>query len=437
MLMRQASTAAGLGKSTKSGLGAKAALGASGALPSAFAATLGAGGAAAPADAVAQQLAALQPEADSDPFAYAADLPARAAEAEARAQAAREAQLLPLQKGDLPEGFEGLMTEPAGLWQLLQDLRRDKVASEHALHARSRALEAMKAHLALLAARYVTHKTAIDAIQTARDAIVNARELGQNDVELLLRLKMGQDEVSANNADCTPHPLGGATEVEWSHAIFAPADVVEAVNGDVRKLGLVKVGVLEEIKAFRKGLLYQKWEARYRQARADDEHEFHRDLQLMRAVGPVREFIMGVNIALKARQEVDRAEAKMAHLRKSHERALVLTDKSEAKVAAAIETREKAMASLARQTAQLKEGVALREVILRARSGGGKKDDAAADGEDRGGGTGSGNSALEEKMRTVALHGKLAAVAKQQAAEIKSLRQELARMLERSFPTLR
>ena len=91
----------------------------------------------------------------------------------ARAQAAREAQLLPLQKGDLPEGFEGLMTEPAGLWQLLQDLRRDKVASEHALHARSRALEAMKAHLALLAARYVTHKTAIDAIQTARDAIVN------------------------------------------------------------------------------------------------------------------------------------------------------------------------------------------------------------------------------------------------------------------------
>jgi hypothetical protein len=267
---------------------------------------------------------------------------------------------------------------------------------------------------------------------------VNARELGQNDVELLLRLKMGQDEVSANNADCTPHVLGGAAEVEWQHAIFTPADVVEAVNGDVRKLGLVKVGVLEDIKAFRKGLLYQKWEARYRQARADDEHEFHRDLQLMRAVGPVREFIMGVNIALKARTEVDRAEAKMAHLRKSHERALVLTDKSEAKLTAAIETREKAMASLARQTSQLKEGVALREVILRARSGGGggggKRADDAAEGEDR---AAAGLSEVEQKLRAVALQGKLAAVARQQAADIKALRAELARQLERSFPSIR
>ena len=40
-------------------------------------------------------------------------------------------------------------------------------------------------------------------------------------------------------------------------------------------------------------------------------------------------------------------------------------------------------------------------------------------------------------MRSVALHGKLAAVAKEQAAEIKSLRQELARLLERSFPSIR
>jgi hypothetical protein len=342
--------------------------------------------------------------------------------------------LLPLQKADLPEGFEGLMTEPAGLFALLQALRRAKVESELALSARTRALDAMKAHLALLASRYSAHKSAIDRIQAARTNITNARELGLNDLELMLRLKMGQDEVSANNFDCTPHAQGGAPEVEWAHAVFAPADAVESINGDVRRLGQAKVDALSDMKAFRKGLLYQKWEQQYRRLRADDEHEFHRDLQLMRAVGPVREFITGVDITLRARQDVDKAEAKLAHFRRSHERALALTDKAAAKLESAVEQRHRAMCSLARQVVQLREGVALREAILRSRGGGGEGG-GAAEGAEGKGAAAQQTSALEERMRVVALHAKLHAVARAQQDEIKELRRELGRALERSFPS--
>jgi len=293
----------------------------------------------------------------------------------------------------------------------------------------------MKAHLSLLASRYSAHKSAIDRIQAARASITNARELGLNDLELMLRLKMGQDEVSANNFDCTPHLQGGAPEVDWAHAVFAPANAVESINGDVRKLGQAKVDALSDIKAFRKGLLYQKWEQQYRRLRADDEHEFHRDLQLMRAVGPVREFITGVNIALRARQEVDKAEAKLAHFRRSHERALALTDKAAAKLEAAVEQRYRAMGSLARQVVQLREGVALREAILRSRGGGGGgKGAEVSEGKDESAAAQQ-PSALEERMRVVALHAKLHAVARAQQDEIKELRKELGRALERSFPS--
>jgi len=294
----------------------------------------------------------------------------------------------------------------------------------------------MKAHLAFLAGRYEKHKSAIDSVQASREAIVQKRVLGLNDIDLLLRLRMGQDEVSANNYDCTPHPQGGAPEVDWSHAILGPADLVEVINSDVRKLGQVKVDSLTDIKNFRKGLIYQKWEQIYRKARADDEDEFHRDLQLMRAVGSVREFITGVNIQLKARQEVDRVEQKIAHLKKSHERALSLTEKATAKLEAAIEQRKKAMTSLSKQTTQLKEGVSLREAILRSRGMGvTSSSNSNSNGESHGASSKPQIDANDERMKTVALHGKLHAVAKEQVLEIASLRKELARALERSFPS--
>ena len=379
----------------------------------------------------------LRPELDTDPYLYSTDATARAMEEEARQAAARDAIILPLQKADLSEGFEGLVNEPAGLFALVNTLRTQKIESEFALSSKTRVLDSMKAHLAFLAGRYEKHKNAIDSIQAARESILHKRELGLNDVDLLLRLRMGQDEVSANNYDCTPHPQGGAPEVDWSHAILGPADLVEVINGDVRKLGQVKVDSLTDIKSFRKGLIYQKWEQMYRRARADDEDEFHRDLQLMRAVGSVREFITGVNIQLKARQEVDRVEQKIAHLKKSHERALSLTEKATAKLESAIEQRKKAMASLARQTVQLKEGVALREAILRSRGVGVT---SAASTTSGGGANGTTSSKppinpTDEKMKTVALHGKLHAVAKEQALEIATLRKELSRALERSFPS--
>lgn len=187
---------------------------------------------------------------------------------------------------------------------------------------------------------------------------------------------------------------------------------------------------LNEIKAFRKGLAYQAWEAQYRSACAGDEHEFHRDLQLMRAVGTVREFITGVNVASKARQEVDKAEAKLAHFRRSHARGLAGLDKAAAKVERDVAERAAALAALEHQAADLAQNVALREAILRSRKGGappggaGASTDADADA----------SAARSDRMRAVALAGKLTGVAKAQAAEIEALQRELMRLRAKNFP---
>ncbi len=106
--------------------------------------------------------------------------------------------------------------------------------------ARAQTLDGMKGHLALLAARYETHKAAIDAVGAEREALAAARELALNDVEVLLRLRMGQDEVSSNAGDGTPHPGGGAHVTDWSDAMLVHGDVVEAVNIDIRKRGQVR-----------------------------------------------------------------------------------------------------------------------------------------------------------------------------------------------------
>ena len=116
----------------------------------------------------------------------------------------------PLTLADCPDGYGSLADNP--IWPVLNQLRREKLDSERSLAAAQARLTAMQAHLSHLAASYEQLKSRIDEIGVERDALASSREVATNDVDLLIRLNQGRDEVVA--------PVGSDTESHYSDAML-------------------------------------------------------------------------------------------------------------------------------------------------------------------------------------------------------------------------
>ncbi len=296
---------------------------------------------------------------------------------------------------------------------------------------------ALDAHLALLSGRYEALKRAADAVTREQEAVLSAREVGLNDVELAVRLRTGQDEASGNfpPGDAHgegPHPLGGVAAPDTSSdAVLLPADVVEGVNVTVRGLGSGKVDALSKLRDTRRQLLYMEWETAYVRATLTHVHALQRDVSLMRAVGVVREFIEGANLPARARGDITRAEAALVQLRRAHRRSMVLLEKSRERLAAEVEERRAAVAALRARRSQDGEGVAIQEALLASRS-------AVAPPAAAAGGAGKKPPAkpLDKKMQSVLARAQLAAAAKAQAAELRALQEESAALQRRNFAVL-
>mgnify|MGYP001149508653 CR=1 FL=1 len=326
----------------------------------------------------------------------------------ARAAAEREAALAPLTRADCPDGF-GALADNAPLWARLQAQRAAKIGGELDVAAAVAAKADMGAHLARLTAAFETVKGRLDGLAAERDQLARAREVAVNDTLFLLRLKMGQDEVAGND---------GAV-ADYADAMLLPADVIEAVNVDIRKHGSRKVDILTDIKDFRRNLLYMEWEGQYLRASLEDMGEYYRDLQLMRAAGAVGEHIKGVNVVSKARKEADKAVERLAYMKVAHGRLMDKLRKSAARLAGAVAERAGEVAALDAKRLALEESVALRENIMRTRQ--------ASAAHDEGG-------APADRMKLVAAKTRLVAVTKAQAAEIDTLARELARLNARAVP---
>ena len=73
-----------------------------------------------------------------------------------------------------------------------QSLRAARIDSELEHAAATKALEGMRGHEARLAARFEALLRVNDGLAADREALQSAREVALNDVDLLLRLRMGQ-----------------------------------------------------------------------------------------------------------------------------------------------------------------------------------------------------------------------------------------------------
>jgi signal recognition particle GTPase len=84
-----------------------------------------------------------------------------------------------------------------------------------------------------------------------------------------------------------------------------------------------------------------EWEKQYLEASLTDLSEFFKDLQLMRAMGPVGEYIKGINIASKARKEVDKASERLTYMRQAHSRLMDKLQKSSSRLAGQVNERHR------------------------------------------------------------------------------------------------
>ena len=72
-----------------------------------------------------------------------------------------------------------------------------------------------------------------------------------------------------------------------------PTSVIDTLNDAVRSLGRQRVEALKDTMEFRRTFQHMQWEARVLATREKDAREYYKDLQLMRAMGDVRQFIEG------------------------------------------------------------------------------------------------------------------------------------------------
>ena len=264
------------------------------------------------------------------------------------------------------------------------------------------------------------------------------------DVELLVRYKAGQDELFA--LDCTDPPMPGAQLApkaiagNWAHvlggaissvsllsdAVLLPVEAVDGINAAVRALGANKIAALGGIRDARKKLLYMAWEAAYVRGSAASEDAFYRDLALMRAVGEVRFFLSGANLASRARADIARADAQLAQAQRGHERALTTLERSAERLEAAIAQRTSEIARLSEQRERLGTGAAIQQALLSARS-------APAPSKESGGKAAAHHT---PHINGVLARARLRTAAQSQAAELKELEATIAALRKRSFVML-
>jgi len=253
-----------------------------------------------------------------DPFVDA-DADAAAPSAAAKEAAAREAALRPLSlEGDCPDGFD--VDEPT--WNRLQELRNAKIELELDIAKQQARQTKMEAHLRQLGAELDAADEAIGDVEAERETLLEQRAVSGSNLELLVQLKQGQDEMDAE-----------AVVTDYSDALLLHRNVVRSINAKIVKLGTEKVATLTRIKNFRKDINKLLWMHKLLDAKVHDAEEHYTDLHMLRVTKTLQMFIKGGDIGERQRRQLEKADAKLEHMKKAHARQLAKHRKAAARVA--------------------------------------------------------------------------------------------------------
>lgn len=295
---------------------------------------------------------------------------------------------------------------PPEVWHRLVEARAAKMESEEELRRATAALGEMVALLQALAAAEEEASAEYDA---ASRALVEHRAAALNDardMQLPFKVKQGQVEVEE-----------AAVVTDYSRAVLIPTAEIRQLNADIKRLGGDKVGLLEEIRDFRRGIVQLLWDAERVQMETEDLVEKTRDFQLLRVTKDLQEVIRGGSEESQA-EETEKLERKLEQVQATHSDRLADLRRQQRKVAKLVADKKAEMDSLGGQIEQLEGSVNQREMIhaVQSRSKGAVDDKA--------------NRFEEVHMKT-----KLHSLVKMQTQEIELLREELDRLRRRTFPT--
>ena len=214
-----------------------------------------------------------------------------------------------------------------------------------------------------------------------------------------------------------PHPLGGSADPDASDAVLIPADVVEGVNGALRNRGAARLDALCAIRDARKALLNLCWETTTARATIAAEEALAKDLQLLQAVGVVREFIEGGNLAARGRADVSRKEQQLVAAKLTHTRSLSTLAKATERLEHEAAAKEAAVAALNKRSALDAKAVAVQEALFAAHQGPPRGD----------------LPPLPSKEETMLVRERLKASVRLQAEEMRTLKEEIARLETRNY----
>ncbi|CAM9196962.1 unnamed protein product [Laminaria digitata] len=278
------------------------------------------------------------------------------------------------------------------------------------LKKQQRLFAVMKRKLEALQADCESVDTQVAVIERRKRAISERAYLAEKNIEVLVKLKQGQDEVPR-----------GAVVTDYGDSVLIPSAIVNHTNDEIRKLGGEKVRTLNKIKQFRKSINLMQWYHTYLDEQVKDREAYYIDLQLLRVTKKLQAVLKGDG-GEKDKELVQKTEARVEMMERAHESKTLKARQTNAKIAQQLQERLDENRRVSGQLVQLSTSVKAREAIHRSKM-------------DANGGQINPAQQAAGRMKRITTRRRLVDLARAQTGEIEALKAELDRLRQRTFPS--
>ena len=179
-------------------------------------------------------------------------------------------------ESDCPENF----VVDQYTWSKLQDLRNIRIEKEIASKRMAVEYAELKRKLDDLINEEGVLVSCIGGSRQSRDETLKYLESIETNLEVLVCLKQGQDEVDKD-----------AVVTEYGDAVLVPTSVVDKYNIRIKELGREKVSVLSRIKQYRRKINLTEWNSHHLMLESRHMEEYFTDLQLLRVTRELQQVI--------------------------------------------------------------------------------------------------------------------------------------------------
>lgn len=311
------------------------------------------------------------------------------------------------ERKDVPDNFSA----DQETFDALQDLRLQKIEKEIEVKKLGAQFSELSRKLELLMLEDATMASMVGDLQALREDTVLFLQRLENDVDVVICLSQGNDEVDRD-----------AVVTDYSSCLLIPTDVIDKFNSKVLEHGKNKINVLSRIKQFRRKINIIDWNAAHLTLQARHYEEYFTDLQLLRVTRDLQSVIREGSDEAQAKTRLETMAKRKDFMQKNAEIKMGKLMKFNDKMARNLKDKNNEMSSLQNKIQELKMDVAERQSVQKSR-------DAAR------GATGDAHATATAKMKKVVARRQLVDTARAQAEEIDYLRAELDKMRQRTFPS--